>query len=64
MHKALKIEILKKFDTQGDFAVKVGMHESKVSQVIRNRRKLTKKQADIWLKALKCDPSIFEPVIQ
>ena len=62
MIKALKIAILQKFDTQADFSMSINEHESKISQVVRGRRKLTEAEAAKWLKALECDPAILEPV--
>ena len=61
---SVRIEILKNFPTQSDFAQFVGIHESKVSQVLRGRRKLSIDQAEIWRRVLKCDPAILEPVTQ
>ncbi len=63
MHKKLRLEILKRFDTQADFAAKVGEHDTKVSMVLRGRRKLSSKQAEAWIEVLKCDPDVFIPVI-
>ena len=60
----LKLEILKKYSTQSDFAFAIKEHESTVSQVIRGRRKLTPKQAQKWCKALHCDPELIKPVIK
>lgn len=65
MNKVLnqvKLEILRSFPTQGDFAEKLGVHESKVSQVLRGRRKLSLADAGQWRKVLKCDRCILEPV--
>jgi plasmid maintenance system antidote protein VapI len=60
----VKIEILKNFATQSDFAYAAGVHESKVSQVLNGRRKLSKRDATKWSKILKCDPRILNPVTQ
>jgi len=62
MHKEIKLEIIDKFDTQSDFALAIKGHESKISQVIRGRRKLTKKEAKLWQKALQCRPALLKPV--
>ena len=48
----LKIEILKIYPTQGDFAAAIGEHESKVSQVLRGRRKLSQIDGKKWEKKL------------
>jgi len=58
----VRIEILKNFPTQSDFAQRIGVHESKVSQVIRGRRKLSPDQAGVWTQVLKCDPKILKQV--
>jgi len=58
----VRIEILKNFPTQSDFAEAIDEHESRVSQVVRGRRKLNKEQAEQWARVLKCDPSILSPV--
>ncbi len=60
----VKIEILKNFPSQSDFADAAGVHESKVSQVLKGRRKLSKEDASKWGKFLECDPEILEPVTQ
>ena len=62
MNRNLKIAILKKYLTQSDFALSLNEHESKVSQIIRGRRKLNKREAQIWIKALECDPAIVKGV--
>jgi len=58
----VKIEILKKFPTQSDFAEFMGIHESRVSQVLKGRRKLRPDDAEKWRKTLNCDPKILAPV--
>jgi len=64
MHRALRLEILKNFDTQADFAAAVGEHDSKVSMVLRGRRKLSSKQAKRWIKVLKCGSDMLIPVLR
>jgi antitoxin component HigA of HigAB toxin-antitoxin module len=59
----LKIEIIKRFSTQSDFALKIGDHESKVSQVLHGRRRLTEEDARRWIRLLNCDPAIIEPFV-
>ena len=62
MNKKLRLEILRRFDRQGDFALAVGEHESKVSQVLRGRRQLSEEQAQKWLQVLGCDPAVLQTV--
>jgi hypothetical protein len=64
MYLDLKFVILKQFNSQADFSQAVGEHESKVSRVIRGRRKLSGKEAKTWAKALRCDMAVFRPVIK
>jgi hypothetical protein len=61
--RAVKLEILRSFPTQGDFADALGQHESRVSQVVRGRRKLSRVEGKKWIRILKCDPQVLEPVI-
>lgn len=61
---SVRIEILKNFPTQSDFAAAVGEHESRVSQIIRGRRKLSRDRAKAWARALKCDPVILDPAVK
>lgn len=58
----VKIEILKNFPTQSDFAECLNVHESKVSQILKGRRKLAKGDAVKWAEILKCDSHILVPV--
>ena len=60
----LRLAILRKYLTQTDFAIARGIHESKVSQVVRGRRKLSKEEATQWQRALDCDPDVIERVTQ
>lgn len=62
MNRGLRIAILKCFDSQSDFAQAIDIPESRVSQVIRGRRKLPKNQATIWVKVLKCNPDLLKIV--
>lgn len=52
MNKELRLVILKKFDSQSDFAAAIGEHESAVSQVIRGRRVLSDDRKEKWAEAL------------
>jgi plasmid maintenance system antidote protein VapI len=58
----LKMEIIKTFRTQSDFAMKVNAHESKVSQVIRGRRKISTIEARRWAETLGCRLSLLSSV--
>ena len=58
----LKFMILGVYGSQANFAMKVRAHESKVSQVIHDRRKLTEAEARQWSRALRCDPSKFAKI--
>ena len=64
MKVELKMAILKSYSTQSDFAVRVGCHESKVSQIIRGRRLLKKEEYDVWASALNCDRSMFQAMCE
>lgn len=60
----VKIEILKKFQSQADFAAAARISESHVSRVLKGRKKLNGDEVKIWKNVLNCDPSILEPVIK
>jgi plasmid maintenance system antidote protein VapI len=55
----LRIEILRKFQTQGDFAMAVGCHESTVSRVLRGRKLLTSQDHKRWADVLGCNPTLL-----
>jgi hypothetical protein len=55
MNINLKMEILKKFPSQADFADKVESREPIVSRVVRGRQKLSAKSQARWAKALGCN---------
>ena len=61
-NRGLKIEILKNFPTQSDFASAINEHESKVSQVLRGRRKLSPIDAEKWQEKLNCPRSLIKAV--
>ena len=54
MNKILRVAIVTEFGTQSDFALRLGVHESMVSQVIRGRRQLPNELKLKWAKALNC----------
>ena len=62
MNRTLRIAILERFDTQSDFAIELKEHESRVSQILNGRRKLTPSQAAIWIKTLNCNPDLLKSV--
>lgn len=62
-HRSIRLSILQRFPTQADFAMAAKTHESKVSQVIRGRKKLSTGEAKKWAKVLRCAVNILEPVI-
>ena len=63
MNRIIKAEIVRRFETQGDFAQFLGIGESTVSRVVQGRRKLSMKEFKNWKKALRCDSSVLEPVV-
>ena len=54
MNKRLRIAIITKFGTQSDFSLRIGVHESMVSQIIRGRRQLPDGLKAKWAEALNC----------
>ena len=48
----LKLAILKRFSCQSDFAQALGVHESKISQVVRGRRELPYDDQKKWAEKL------------
>jgi hypothetical protein len=54
MNKALKSVIVLKFGTQDDFAARMGVSRSLVSNVIHGRRKLSFEKKVLWATHLKC----------
>ena len=55
MNKALKSVIVLQFGTQDDFAARMGVSRSFVSNVIRGRRKLSFEEKVLWTTILRCD---------
>jgi len=62
MNKKLKAKIVEAFGSQADFAQKIRVDESVISRVVRGRRTLSPEDQAKWVKVLKCDPAILEPV--
>lgn len=48
----LKARIVETFETQGNFADFMGLHEARVSQVVRGKRRINMGQRKAWAKAL------------
>lgn len=53
----LKQIISEKYGTQVDFANAIGTGESRVSNVVRGRKKLTQEEKVKWVKLLECSES-------
>lgn len=62
LHNQVRLAILQRFETQSDFATHLDIHESKVSQVLRGRRKLSEQEAIEWCRVLGCNSSTFRSV--
>ncbi len=60
----LKLAILERFNSQADFAAKIGEHESTVSRVVRGRRKLSPEEAKVWKKTLQCGVDLLQGVVR
>lgn len=61
MNKRLKSRIFEVFGTQSDFAKFLGVHESRISQIIRGRRSLSVEDQKKWAAVLNCSVElIFE----
>lgn len=58
---ALKLEVLKKFGTQFDFAQEADEHFSYVSMVLNRRRQLTGERAERWAEILGVGLDVLEP---
>ena len=62
MNRALKSMIVLKFGTQDDFAARIGMSRSFVSNVVQDRRKLPFQQRIKWAEALGCSVVAIFPM--
>ena len=61
MNRILRLRIIQKYDSQADFAKLLGIDESVVSRVIRERRELSPEECQRWADALGCKPEdVFE----
>jgi plasmid maintenance system antidote protein VapI len=54
MNKVLKSMIVLKYGSQDDFAERIGVSRSVVSNVIRGRHKLSDEKKIVWATALGC----------
>jgi hypothetical protein len=61
MNKRLKAQIILRFGSQADFAQVVGDSQTIISEVIRNRRRLSDTKAVEWALALGCHPDEIFP---
>jgi len=59
-NKDLRLQIIKKFDTQSDFAVAAGCDDTMVSKVVNGRRQLSEQQKEVWAGLLNCSINIFK----
>jgi plasmid maintenance system antidote protein VapI len=57
MNLNLKAEVVRKFQTQANFARTLGIRESLVSGVVRGRQNLTDDEKKQWAKALGFSPA-------
>ena len=63
MNRDLKIAILVAgYDSQHDFSDAVNMGPPVVSNIIHNRKKLTRQQAAIWQAVLQCKPKLLKAI--
>jgi hypothetical protein len=63
MNRDLKIAILAAgYNSQHDFSDAVNMGPPIVSNVVHNRRKLTKAQAKVWQAVLQCKPKLLKAI--
>ncbi len=56
MNKVLRLRIVEMFDNQANFAHELGVHESAVSQIVNERRKLSHRNQDRWASLLGATP--------
>lgn len=68
-NRELRIAILRKYDTQDDFAqalttVGIKRSEVQVSQVLCDRRFICEEEANVWRILLECEFSLLERVIR
>ena len=54
MNRSLKLKIVEKFGNQADFSMAVGVAESTISRVVRERRILKEDEQDRWARVLRC----------
>lgn len=54
--RKLRLAILEIFDSQANFAQALGTHQSKISEVIRGRRRLGEDEQRRWAEILRREP--------
>lgn len=60
-NQLLKAKIIEKFGTASDFAQELGIHESRISQVVCGRRPLPIEKQQQWAELLDADrKKLFE----
>ena len=57
--KKLRVLILQKFESQGNFALVIGEPEALISRVLNGRRYLRPHERELWAQILGTDLSIF-----
>jgi predicted transcriptional regulator len=64
MNKKLRLEILKRFRTQREFADEIDVAESVISDVIHGRRAISESAGKVWQAALKCNERILWEIVR
>ncbi len=59
MNKVLRLRIVEKFDNQSNFARELGVCESAVSRVVRERRVLSGEDQHTWARLLETTPEVL-----
>jgi len=59
-NKGLRLQIIKRFESQSDFAVAAGCDDTMVSKVVNGRRQLSPEQQKEWSELLNCSINIFK----
>jgi len=54
INKKLKLQIIRKYGSQAEFATQTGKNESRISRVIRGREKLSHDTQAKWASDLNC----------
>ena len=56
MNRKLKAKIIENYGSQFEFSRVMGIHETDVSRIVRNRRELSEENQVKWAAALNTDP--------